>query len=69
MNFDICHSFELRIKTLTGVHKAYHFDDNFFFGPKSRETYYARCQELEKFKKDGSSPKEIEKVRISRFLL
>lgn len=29
---------------------------------KSRETYYARCQELEKFKKDGSSPKEIEKA-------
>lgn len=29
---------------------------------KSKETYYARCQELDKSKKDGSSPKEIEKA-------
>lgn len=29
---------------------------------KSKETYYARCQELDKFKKDGSSAKEIEKA-------
>ena len=29
---------------------------------KSKETYYVRCQELDKSKKDGSSPKEIERV-------
>lgn len=29
---------------------------------KSKETYYARCQELDKFKKDGSSAKEVEKA-------
>ena len=36
---------------------------------KSKETYYARCQELDKFKKDGSSPKEIEKVSPSDIIL
>lgn len=36
-----------------------------FFCVKSKETYYARCQELDKSKKDGSSPKEIEKVSPS----
>lgn len=29
---------------------------------KSKEAYYARCQELDKSKKDGSSSKEIEKA-------
>ncbi|XP_078352930.1 LOW QUALITY PROTEIN: F-BAR domain only protein 2-like [Oculina patagonica] len=31
---------------------------------KSKETYYARCQELEKFRKDGSSAKEIERAEL-----
>ncbi|KAK2550144.1 F-BAR domain only protein 2 [Acropora cervicornis] len=30
---------------------------------KSKETYYTRCQELDKSKKDGSSAKEVEKYK------
>ena len=40
----------------------------FYFCLKSKETYYARCQELDKFKKDGSSAKEIEKVRSTFYV-
>ena len=40
----------------------------FFFSLKSKETYYARCQELDKFKKDGSSAREIEKVESTEGL-
>ena len=39
--------------------------ESFFLCLKSKETYYARCQELDKSKKDGSSAKEIEKVSPS----
>lgn len=34
----------------------------FFFCSKSKEMYYVRCHELDKFRKDGSSAKEVEKV-------
>ena len=50
--------------TMSGV--PYKLRVNFvFLCVKSKETYYARCQELDKSKKDGSSPKEIEKVSPS----
>lgn len=41
----------------------------YFLCVKSKETYYARCQELDKSKKDGSSPKEIEKASPSDTIL
>ena len=43
---------------------------NFHLIPwKAKELYYTRCMECERCKKDGSSPKEVEKVSGNVYVL